>query len=126
MTETKKILIVDDESDVREWMTAFFEDNGYATLSASNGAEAFSKAKSEKPDLVTLDITMDQESGIRALKNLQSTEETKDIPIIICTGVSPDLRQFINRTGQLNAPAAFLEKPIERDALLKKVKELIG
>ncbi len=126
MTESKKILIVDDESDVREWMTVFFEDNGYSTITAANGADAFAKAKSEKPDLVTLDITMDQESGIRALKNLQTSEETKNIPIIICTGVSPDLRQFIDRTKQVQNPAEFLEKPIDRDVLLKKVKELIG
>ena len=63
---------------------------------------------------------------MRALKNLQSTEETKDIPIIICTGVSPDLKQFINRTKQVDNPAAFLEKPIDRHVLLSKVKELIG
>ncbi|MFH1374165.1 MAG: response regulator [bacterium] len=126
MTEPKKILIVDDESDVIEWMTVFFEDNGYATISAVNGAEAFALAKSEKPNLVTLDISMDQESGMRALKNLQNTEETRDIPIIICTGVSPDLKRFIDRTKQLNTPAAFLEKPIDRDVLLSKVKELIG
>ena len=126
MTGSKKILIVDDESDVIEWMTAFFEDNGYATLSAIDGAEAFALAKSEIPDLVTLDISMDQESGMRALKNLQTTEETKDIPIIICTGVSPDLKQFIDRTKQVETPAAFLEKPIDRDVLLSKVKELIG
>ena len=125
MTGSKKILIVDDESDVIEWMTAFFEDNGYATLSAIDGAEAFALAKSEIPDLVTLDISMDQESGMRALKNLQTTEETKSIPIIICTGVSPDLKRFIDRTKQLNSPAAFMEKPIDRDALLNKVKELI-
>ncbi len=122
----KKILIVDDESDVIEWMTAFFEDNDYSTISAVNGADAFALAKSEKPDLVTLDITMDQESGMRALKNLQNTEETKDIPIIICTGISPDMKQFIDRSKQLDNPAAFLEKPIDRDVLLKKVKELVG
>jgi len=126
MAESKKILIVDDESDVIEWMTVFFEDNGYATISAANGADAFAKAKSEKPDLVTLDITMDQESGMRALKNLQTNEETKDIPIIICTGISPDMRQFIDRTKQVQNPAAFLEKPIDRDVLLQKVRELIG
>jgi len=126
MTESKKILIVDDESDVIEWMTAFFEDNGYTTISAVNGADAFAKTKSENPDLITLDITMDQESGMRALKNLQNTEETKNIPIIICTGMSPDIKQFIDRTKQLQNPAAFLEKPIDRDVLLAKVKELIG
>ena len=126
MNESKKILIVDDESDVREWMTAFFEDHGYATITAASGAEAFARAKSDRPSLVTLDISMDDESGVKALKNLQSTDETKNIPIIICTGVSPELRQFIDRAKQVDAPAAFLEKPIDRDLLLSKVRELIG
>ena len=126
MTGSKKILVVDDESDVIEWMTVFFEDNGYTTISASNGAEAFAMAKSEKPDLMTLDIAMDQESGMRALKNLQNDEETRDIPVIVCTGVSPDLKRFIDRTKVLNSPAAFMEKPINRDVLLSKVRELIG
>ena len=126
MTQPKKILVVDDESDVIEWMTVFFEDHGYVTISAVNGAEAFARAKSDKPDLMTLDIAMDQESGMRALKNLQNDEETRDIPIIICTGVSPDLKRFIYRTKVLNSPAAFMEKPIDRDALLSKVRELIG
>ena len=125
MADKKKILVVDDEADVIEWMTIFFEDNGYDTIFANNGAEAFTKAKAEHPDLVTLDITMDDESGLRALKNLQKTEETKNIPIIICTGVSPDLKKFIDKTSAVNNPSAFLEKPIDRDELLKKVKELI-
>jgi len=126
MADQKKILVVDDEPDMVEWLTTYFEDNGYTTISAISGAEAFSKAKSEHPDLVTLDISMDQESGVKALRNLQETEATAAIPIIIVTGVSPDLKRFIERNKRLQMPAAFMEKPVDRDELLKKVKELIG
>jgi DNA-binding response OmpR family regulator len=126
MADKKKILVVDDEPDIVEGFTTLFEDNGYTTISASNGREAFALAQSEKPDLITLDITMDQESGMRALRNLQDTEATSSIPIIIVTGVSPDLKTFIDRARKLEFPAAFMEKPVDNAQLLAKVKELIG
>jgi response regulator RpfG family c-di-GMP phosphodiesterase len=69
---------------------------------------------------------MDEQSGMRALKNLQENETTKDIPIIIVTGVSPDLKGFIEKTRGVKTPAAFMEKPIDRDALVEKAKELTG
>jgi DNA-binding response OmpR family regulator len=126
MVDKKKILVVDDEPDIVEGFTTFFEDNGYATISAHNGRDAFALAQSDKPDLITLDITMSEESGMRALRNLQDTEATSSIPIIIVTGVSPDLKQFIDRARKLKFPAAFMEKPVDNSELLAKVKELIG
>ncbi|MCP4582212.1 MAG: response regulator [candidate division Zixibacteria bacterium] len=126
MSEKKKVLVVDDEPDIVTWITTIFEDNGYETISAENGAEGFEKAKTEHPDLITLDISMDKESGMRALKNLQKSEETSAIPIIIITGVSPDLKRFIDRTRQVQKPAAFLEKPIDKDELLDIAKKVIN
>jgi DNA-binding response OmpR family regulator len=126
MAENKKILIVDDEPDIVEGFVTFFEDNGYTTISAADGRRAFELAKSDKPDLITLDITMDEESGMRALANLQHTDETSSIPIIIITGVSTDLKRFIERSKQVKMPEAFMEKPVDRDELLKRVKSLIG
>jgi DNA-binding response OmpR family regulator len=126
MSDPKKILVVDDEPDMVEWLTTFLEDNDFATISAFNGAEAFEKAKNESPDLITLDITMDEESGMRALKNLQENESTANIPIVIITGITPDLKKFIDRSGQVKSPDAYFEKPVERDALLKRIKELLA
>jgi DNA-binding response OmpR family regulator len=126
VADKKKILVVDDEPDIVDGFTTFFEDNGYETISASNGKDAFALAQSEHPDLITLDITMDQESGMRALRNLQETAATTDIPIIIITGVSPSLKTFIDRIKKIKAPAAFMEKPVDNAILLKKVRELIG
>ncbi|UCE67245.1 MAG: response regulator [Candidatus Zixiibacteriota bacterium] len=125
MGDSKKILVVDDEPDMVTWLMTIFEDNGYDTISAENGIEAFDKAKSEQPDLITLDISMDQESGLKALRNLQESEETSNIPIIIVTGVSVDLKRFIERNKKLKFPEAFLEKPIDKDELLDTVAKLI-
>jgi CheY-like chemotaxis protein len=126
MTDKKKILVVDDEADMVTWLEAFFQDNGFCTTSASNGTEGVEKAISEKPDLITLDISMDKESGVKALRRLQDIPETSLIPIVIITGVSGDLRRFIDHNKRLKFPAAFLEKPVDREELLATVTRLIG
>ena len=126
MAEKKKILIVEDEPDMVEWLTAFFEDNGYATLSASDGFAGFEKAEAEQPDLITLDITMDKESGVKMYRKLHESEKASDIPVIMITGISSDFKKFIESRKQVNPPAAYFEKPVDRDELLKKVQELIG
>ena len=123
---SKKILVIDDEPDMVTWLTTIYEDNGYTTVSAASGSEGFSKAKEEKPDLITLDVAMDQESGIKALRNLQETAETANIPIIMVTGVSPDIKRFITRNKKVEMPAAFMEKPVDPEELIKITKELLG
>ena len=126
MADPKKILIVEDEEHQRTWLTAFFEDNGYQTVTADNGEEGFAKAQSEGVDLITLDITMDQQSGVKMYRNLQAKPATKVIPVIMITGMAREFKSFIDRTKQVESPAGYFEKPVDRDALLAKVKELIG
>lgn len=125
--DTKKtILIVEDEADVVAYLEAFFEDNGFRTLSAENGREGFEKAKAEKPDLITLDITMPEESGVRMFRDVQEDAETSGIPVVIVTGVSHEFKRFIETRKHLRPPDGYFEKPIDRDALLAKVNELIN
>jgi DNA-binding response OmpR family regulator len=126
MADKKKILIVDDEPDMVEWLTAFFEDNGYLTISAADGFDGFAKAESEQPDLITLDITMDKESGVKMYRKLHESENVSSIPVIMVTGISSDFKKFIESRKQVNPPAAYFEKPVDRDKLLATVKELIG
>jgi DNA-binding response OmpR family regulator len=126
MIDKKRILIVEDEPDMVEWLTTFFEDNGYDASYANNGFDGFEMAEKDHPDLITLDISMDKESGIKMYKKLHQSEKAGDIPVIIITGVSPELEGFIDRQKSLNPPAAFFEKPVDRDELLKKVRDLIG
>ena len=125
MAELKKILIIDDEEDVRTYLSTFFSDNGLSVISAVDGKEGVQKAVAEIPDLITLDVSMPEESGVRALRDLQNNEVTKNIPVIIVTGVSTDIKRFIESRKQVHPPEGFFEKPIDRDELLKKVKELL-
>jgi len=126
MAELKKILIIDDEEDVITYLSTFFTDNGFSAISAGDGKEGIQKAVAEKPDIITLDISMPEESGVKALRDLQNNEVTKNIPVIIVTGVSTDIKRFIESRKQVHPPEGFFEKPIDRDELLKKVKELLN
>jgi DNA-binding response OmpR family regulator len=121
----KTILIVDDEADVSTYLRAFFEDNGFNAAVAENGKVGFEKAKEIQPALITLDITMPEESGVRMFRDLQAEPATAAIPVIMITGVSHEFKRFIETRRQVHPPAAYFEKPIDRDALLAKVTELL-
>lgn len=125
MKNQKKILIIDDEKDVVAYLSAFFADNGFLVISASNGMEGIQKANTEKPDIITLDISMPKESGVKALRQLQNDNLTKDIPIIIITGLASDFKRFIGSRKQVKMPEGYFEKPVDRNLLLVKVKELL-
>jgi response regulator RpfG family c-di-GMP phosphodiesterase len=121
----KKILIVDDERSVVSYMNALLKDNGYQTLSASNGKEGYAKAVSEHPDLILLDITMPEESGIRMFRQIQENAETAGIPVFIVTGISHDFKGFIESRKEVAKPAAYFDKPVKKEELLAKIKEVL-
>lgn len=124
--EKKKILVIEDEDDTLSYLTTFFEDNGYDALAARDGKEGLQIAKQQSPDLITLDISMPEKSGIKALRELQEDEATSKIPVIIVTGVSEDLRSFIDKQKHLKAPAGHINKPIDTQELLETVKIVLS
>ena len=122
----KTILVVDDDPDARDFFITVLEDNGYATVSARDGNEALDRLGEALPDLVTLDITMPEKSGVGVYRKLREEEAYKAIPVIIITGVSDDFKQFISTRRQVPPPNGYLSKPVEPDQLLEKVSELVG
>ncbi len=131
MAVVKKILIVDDEEDILEYLGTLFQDNGYETQTARDGEEAMKLIREGKPDLVTLDITMPEKSGVRFYREVKSDPDLEGIPIVIVTGVTgwgldPDgFQKFISSRKQVPPPEGFMSKPIDRDALLKMVRDLV-
>ncbi|MBF0429994.1 MAG: response regulator [Fibrobacteria bacterium] len=125
-TNGKKILVVDDEPDVVKYITSLLEDNGFETVTACNGKEGMETAIKEKPDLISLDVTMPGETGVRMLRNLSEHEATKEIPVILVTGVDFSFKSFIEQRKQVVPPKAYFEKPIDKDKLLAEVKSLLG
>ena len=122
----KKIMIVDDEKDMRIYLTTLFRKAGYETEEAENGEEGLEKVKTFKPDLVTLDLLMPKRTGVKCFHSLRNDPETKDIPIIVLTGLPQHQDLFGNDFTGPDKPAAIVEKPIEPEAFLKKVQEIIG
>ena len=122
----KTILVVDDEKDVVRYFKTLFEDNGYRALTAMDGVEAMEKIRSERPDLVTLDITMPTKTGVTVYRDIKENEEFKNIPVLIVTGVQPEFRKFISTRRQVPPPEGYLEKPVALADVLAEVQRLIG
>lgn len=119
----KKILIIDDEADIRVFLETLLKEHGFETKSAADGDTGFDLLKSFKPDLVTLDIIMPRETGHKFYRELLKDPETKDIPVIILSGVTRYKELFGRDHKTMPKPFAFVEKPIVPDELVAKVRE---
>lgn len=118
----KIILVVDDEPDFVELVKDDLEANKYKVIVAYDGEEALEKAKTEKPDLIVLDIMLPKVDGFEVCRRLKVDEEHKDIPIII---LSAKFQPVDIRFGEALGADAYLTKPLEEDMLLNKIKELL-
>ena len=116
---TRKILVIDDEADIRTFLITILKKHGYQTLTATNGSDGLNLVKSEHPDLVTLDLMMPNQSGTDFYRNLVKEDAFKDIPIIVISGLS-------GRHLAVKEPAAVFDKPINPDAFIAAVKKALG
>ncbi|MGB2688706.1 MAG: response regulator [Desulfobacterales bacterium] len=126
MSETKKILIVEDEQDILAYFEAIFQDNGYDTVSAKDGIEGFELGKSEKPDLITLDITMPMQSGLKIYRQFKDHPELKNIPVIIITAHNDFLGIFLDDLKEYARPESIFYKPIDPRRILKLIAEILS
>jgi len=124
--DTKTVLVVDDEPDTRMFLTTLLEDNGFATVTANDGMQAMEMVKKSRPDLISLDITMPEKSGVRFYRDMREDDEFKDIPIIIVTGMSGEFEQFISTRKQVPPPNGYVPKPIDKERYIKLAKEFAG
>jgi CheY-like chemotaxis protein len=124
MTDRKTILVVDDEPDTLTFFSSLLADHGYTIVTAENGEEAMNLVRQARPDLITLDITMPEKSGVRCYRELRESEEWRSIPVIVITGISEDFRGFISTRRQVPPPEGYLSKPVEGPELLSLVRRL--
>ena len=125
----KKILIVDDEPEQIEFAAMVMQENGYIPISASNGEEGMKKVHTEKPDLILLDILMPEKGGLGMYRDLKQNEETRNIPVVIVTGVARggDFQdRMIRQDENLPPPDGYIEKPMNPDAVGKLVNDLLS
>jgi signal transduction histidine kinase/CheY-like chemotaxis protein len=114
-----RILVVDDEANIRELLTQEFTEAGYAVSTAANGRDALTKARTERPDLVVLDVMMPEMNGFDVAAVLKNDPMTMDIPIVILSIVQDRDRGY--RVGV----DRYLTKPIDTDLLFREVGSLI-
>jgi CheY-like chemotaxis protein len=113
-----KILIVDDEINVRKLYSEELESEGYRTVSASNVREALEKVEQEEPDLVILDIKLGEESGIEALMKI--ARQRKHLPVILNSAYSIYRDNF-----QTWAADAYIVKSVDLAPLKDKIREIL-
>ena len=120
----KTVLVVDDDPDAREFLTTVLEDHGIASTTAKDGVEAIESIERSTPDLVALDITMPEKSGVAVYRKIKESERWKSIPVVIITGVSDDFKKFISTRKQVPPPEGYLSKPFEDKEILELVRKL--
>jgi len=128
----KKVLVVDDDVDIRKVVSKLVEKSGYITIEAKNGIEGMGKVREEKPDLIILDILMPKESGIRMYRELKIEEALKNIPVIVLSAIPKKsffrsqkvLDEFAGQS--VPEPEAYIEKPEEPEELIALMKKILG
>ena len=118
-----KILVVDDEPDIRQLVKMRLELKKYEVLTADNGETAMAIAQAAQPDLILMDCIMPGQNGFSVCKQLKDTQSTKHIPVIFLTakGRQDDILQ-----GTFAGGAAYLTKPFDPQQLLKTIDHVLA
>lgn len=128
----KRVLVVDDDPDVRMFNTTVLEENGYSPEEAVNGEEALQAIRAAPPDLVMLDVLMPRQSGIRLYRTLKTDPALKAVKIILLSGIARasflKSQQALTEFGgqPVPEPEFYLEKPVDAEVLAAAVKKAIG
>jgi two-component system alkaline phosphatase synthesis response regulator PhoP len=126
-TGKKTVLVVDDEEDVRKFLSLALTEAGFNVVTASDGLEALAKVKEHNPDLISLDLVMPKHSGAKFHHNLQKDKNWSKIPIIIVTGhARDDLGKADLKDLTMSGPGIYLEKPVKPNNYIAAIKKLLG
>jgi len=118
-----RILLVDDEPDIVETVAFMLQTRNYSVSIASGGLEAIEKAKTEKPDLILLDIMMPDMDGYDVCMKLKTDKSTKDIPIVMLTAKGEN--EAVLKAHSIGADD-YVVKPFSLPTLLGKLRKFLG
>ncbi len=118
--EMKKILVIDDNSDIRDLIAFIFEKAGLKVIQSANGESGLQELKSKRPDLVLLDATMPGISGLEVLKAIRNDtdKELSRVPVMMLTANSAE--EDITRAFELGA-SSYIVKPFKKEKILAEV-----
>lgn len=114
-----KILVIDDEADIRAFLTALLRDAGYEVREAHDGVMAYEMASQERPDLITLDLQMPNKTGTEFYRKLARDKQLRDVPVIVVSGLA-------GRHLAVKEPVAVFDKPIDAEEFLATVKQALA
>lgn len=115
-----KILVVDDAEADRVALEQILHEAGYRVVAVSSGAEALDKAASDKPDLVLLDVVMDEMDGFKTCRELTSNPGTSGIPVIMVSGNAQKVDKI---WAQQQGAKAYITKPYTPEQILDEVRQ---
>lgn len=123
MTKDKtKILIVDDEQDIIDFIAYNLKKEGFSTFSASNGREAIKKAKIHYPDLILMDIMMPELDGIQACREIKEVKKLKNTPVVFLTARN---EEYTELAGFSAGADDFITKPLKPRILTSRIKAIL-
>ncbi len=117
-----KVLVVDDSLTDRRIMTTYLTEAGLTVLDVESAEEAMEKIADYQPQLIVLDVVMGGQSGFEMCRSLKADQNTKPIPVILCSSKSTEADKM---WGDVVGADAYITKPVNRDELLVKVEQLI-
>ena len=120
----KKILFIEDESALQKTFGEILRQEGYEMISALDGETGLRLAKSEKPDLILLDLILPKMPGFDVLKKLKEDNETKDIPVIVLTNLE-DIKD-VDRAIELGATTYLVKAQYSLEEIVEKIKNALG
>jgi DNA-binding response OmpR family regulator len=116
----KKVLVVDDEFEIRDLLSRFLTEEGYEIILASNGEEALELVERENPQVILLDIMMPGIDGVETCKRLKENEKTRFIPVIMATALWDTYSEAIGAGAE-----DFVTKPFNLTELSHRVKSIL-
>jgi DNA-binding response OmpR family regulator len=120
--KSKKVLVIEDERDLRKFSTWVLEAEGYLALQAADGASGIRIARQEHPDLILLDIKLPDMYGWAILEEIKASPQLNDIPVVIFTA-SADI--LYKDTAEKMGAASFLVKPVSAEMLRDCIKNIV-
>ncbi|MFZ5787368.1 MAG: response regulator [Acidobacteriota bacterium] len=121
--EGRRILVVDDEVDIRTFIRTVLEDAGAETFEASDGHQALAAARECRPDLITLDLSMKGMDGLETFARLRSDPALRGIPVCVVTG-HPEFRQVIYQRA-VPVPDGYMDKPVKEELLVDNIRRIL-
>jgi len=126
---TRSALVIDDEADIRNYISTILEEHGWTVRTAATAEEGERLVRESQPEVILLDLVMPGQSGIQLFARLRGDESTRKIPLVMVTGIKEQLnidwKEIVTRL-KARVPDGFIEKPIDPTRLAQLVENVVS